>query len=282
MENENYIVYMHVNKINQKKYIGITKNLPEERWVNGNGYKRQAFYNAIQKYGWDNFDHVILFDNLTQSEACEKEKEMIFYYQSNNKSFGYNVSPGGENGHNDLWNDPEYRIVQTRERKDRWNDVQFREKHAQSMKVAMENDSYKQKQSIKTKERWDNGEFSDIFCKPVMCLETGIIYKSVKEASDKTDIHRTDIGKCCNKEQKTAQGYHWVFYDGTVYDDYDRKFMIEQIGKGRGIQIMCVETGIKYNSIKEAAKDTHANNSSIGKVLKGKQQIAAGYHWAYC
>lgn len=282
MEDKNYIVYMHVNKINQKKYIGVTKNAPEKRWINGNGYKRQAFYNAIQKYGWDNFDHIILFDKLSQSEASKKEIEMISYYQSNNKLFGYNVSVGGENGHNELWNDPEYRKNQIKERKERWENAEYREKLSKIMKTTMESDTYKQALSDSVKKRWNDGMFDKIFCKPVMCLETGNIYKSAKEASDSTNICRTDIGKCCNEEVKTAKGYHWIFYNGDNYTESDRKLMIEQIGSGRGIRIMCVETGKKYNSIKEAAKDVNVDNSSIGKVLKGKQKTSAGYHWIYC
>lgn len=112
MIDDNYSVYMHINKINQKKYIGITKNKPEERWLNGYGYKKQAFYNAIQKYGWDNFEHVILFDGLSQSEACQKEIDLISYYKTNNKLYGYNISSGGENGHNELWKDATYRESQ--------------------------------------------------------------------------------------------------------------------------------------------------------------------------
>ena len=82
MTENNYCVYMHVNKINDKKYIGITKNKPEDRWQNGHGYKRQIFYKAIQKYGWDNFDHIILFENLSEEEACKKEIELISLHKS--------------------------------------------------------------------------------------------------------------------------------------------------------------------------------------------------------
>ena len=67
-----YIVYQHKNKINNKVYIGITSQIPERRWgSNGCNYKSSPhFYSAIQKYGWDNFEHNILFTNLTKEKAC--------------------------------------------------------------------------------------------------------------------------------------------------------------------------------------------------------------------
>ena len=51
-----YTVYQHKNKINGKRYFGITSRKPEERWgYNGRNYKSSPhFYSAIQKYGWDN------------------------------------------------------------------------------------------------------------------------------------------------------------------------------------------------------------------------------------
>lgn len=92
-----FYVYMHVNKINNKKYIGITRRNPEVRWYNGKGYgHNQYFTNAINKYGWNNFEHIILFSNLTESEACLKEQELIKYYKSNTHSFGYNLESGGK------------------------------------------------------------------------------------------------------------------------------------------------------------------------------------------
>lgn len=95
-EEKNYCVYKHTSPSN-KVYIGITRQEPEKRWRNGNGYKRnEYFFNAIKKYGFDNFTHEILFTNLTKEEACEKEIELIAFYKSNQRDFGYNNSPGGE------------------------------------------------------------------------------------------------------------------------------------------------------------------------------------------
>ena len=90
-------VYCHVNKINGKRYVGITSYPVSVRWNNGNGYKHNAhFTNAIKKYGWENFEHNILAVNVSESEAKELEKKYISEYKSNNSLFGYNKSSGGE------------------------------------------------------------------------------------------------------------------------------------------------------------------------------------------
>lgn len=93
----NYFLYKHTAP-NGKVYIGITKQVPQKRWLNGKGYAaNEHFYNAIKKYGWNNIKHDILFSNLTKEEACKKEIELIAFYNSNNSSYGYNNSSGGEN-----------------------------------------------------------------------------------------------------------------------------------------------------------------------------------------
>lgn len=90
-----YIVYMHENKINGKKYIGMTKRSLKKRSNNGKGYKGcDKFYRAIEKYGWNNFTHKILYKNLTKEEAELKEQELIKLY--NTQVNGYNIANGGK------------------------------------------------------------------------------------------------------------------------------------------------------------------------------------------
>lgn len=47
--------------------------------------------------------------------------------------------------------------------------------------------------------------------KPVKCIETGIIYCSMSEASRKTTVSLANIHKVCNGERHTAGGYHWEY-----------------------------------------------------------------------
>ena len=80
-----------------KIYVGITSRDVRQRWQNGRGYiKNDHFYRAIQKYGWNKFEHEVIAENLTKDEACEMEKVLIKELKSNDYHFGYNLSAGGE------------------------------------------------------------------------------------------------------------------------------------------------------------------------------------------
>lgn len=90
-----FIVYEHVNLFNSKRYIGITSQIPEVRWQRGSGYRENTiFFRAIKKYGWDNFEHNILYEGLSNREALEIESTLIKKYKSLGVS--YNISDGYE------------------------------------------------------------------------------------------------------------------------------------------------------------------------------------------
>lgn len=97
--NGTYCVYIHTNKIDGKRYVGLTScgNNPNKRWQNGKGYKGCShFYNAILKYGWDNFEHEIIASNLTLSEANHFEELLIRILGTTDSNKGYNLKFGGE------------------------------------------------------------------------------------------------------------------------------------------------------------------------------------------
>ena len=91
-----YSVYIHTNKINEKMYCGITSMKPKRRWGRGSGYKNNPyFYNAINKYGWDNFEHDVIYDGILKESAEQLEIFIINKLNLTNKNVGYNLREGG-------------------------------------------------------------------------------------------------------------------------------------------------------------------------------------------
>ena len=96
-------VYKITNIINNKVYIGITKNI-KSRFAyhktrfnkqNKKEYLEKPLYKAFRKYGIENFKFEVLFENLTDEEAANKEIELIAEYKSLSHENGYNITKGG-------------------------------------------------------------------------------------------------------------------------------------------------------------------------------------------
>ena len=222
-----YTVYQHKNKINGKVYIGITSQKLEQRWgLQGCNYKSSPhFYFAIQKYGWDNFEHNILFTDLTKEQACLKEQELIKEYNSMNREFGYNSTSGG-----DIFTmneETKQKISQamignqnglghpcSEEKKEKISNAQkgrkFTEEHKQKLSEAAKNRhvpcSEEKKQILKEKSHK----------KSVYCEELDKIFESVQECSRQLGIPATNISKLCNGRGKTLKGYHLRYYNDTI------------------------------------------------------------------
>lgn len=96
--NNKWKVYIHISP-NNKYYVGITSQELKRRWgINGIRYKfHEKFYNSILKYGWDNFEHELIADNLTEKEACGMEIMLIKLLESTTNK-GFNISKGGLGG----------------------------------------------------------------------------------------------------------------------------------------------------------------------------------------
>lgn len=194
-----YYVYCHTNKINNKKYIGITMQKPSIRWGSkGQGYiKCPKFWKAIQKYGWNNFEHEILFKNLSQEEASQKEVELIKQYKTSDGNFGYNLTSGGER---------HYHF--TEEVKQKLREQKIGEKNPQYGTHRTEEEKEYLRNAMK-----EIGKNGGNHCKKVRCIETNIIYYSCQEAARNTGTGRTrqatHIAEVCNKKRNSCNGYTW-------------------------------------------------------------------------
>lgn len=278
-----WTVYIHVNKLNSKKYIGITSKRPNNRWgKNGNRYKSSPhFYSAIQKYGWDNFEHIILFTDLDENTAKQKEKELIKLYQTNDRRLGYNCTAGGDGccgrkltdeqienmrqkltgrKHTDEWKQMMSEIMTGREFTEEW-----KSKISKSHIGAL-NPSARKIVLIDNKHN---------------LIKT---YECMKYASEELGVHITHIQDVCNKKYTNTGGYIFMYYEEyeqnkdslidkeIVFKPYRRK--INQITPD-GVFINT------YNSIRDAARITGISRYGIVDVLRGKSEICGGFKWEY-
>lgn len=92
MSKNEYLVYVHIFP-NGKQYVGMTKSA-EKRWAGkGSNYKyNERMYKDIQKFGWDNIQHLILHSGLSKKRAFELEAEETEKRKSYLEEYGYNVS----------------------------------------------------------------------------------------------------------------------------------------------------------------------------------------------
>lgn len=91
-----YTVYKHTSPIG-KSYIGQTKNLEKRSNTHkypGKSSKDTPFVRAVNDYGWDKFNHAILYEGLTLDEANSLE-EWEISQQNTLSPNGYNLHTGG-------------------------------------------------------------------------------------------------------------------------------------------------------------------------------------------
>lgn len=210
----NYKVYIHKFP-NGKAYIGITRQEPKIRWGGGNGYVRNEYmYRAIKKYGWENIEHIILFEGISEADACEIEKSLIKKYRTNEKEFGYNIESGGQCSNLAESTKQKLREAhigksvseETRE-KMRASRNRFLSENTEEYKKTMENMMLAVEKAAELKR------------KPVIQYDLDgnflAVWNSTREAERVLGIYHSHIAKCCNKVPKynTAGGYRWEYAD---------------------------------------------------------------------
>ena len=224
-DKKRYCVYMHIFP-NNKKYIGITCQKLEYRWgKNGAGYKPRntrssKIWNAIQKYGWNNVRHEILYENLSKEDACVKERELIAYYQTRNDEYGYNIMFGGDI--QAIPDEVKQKISQSRKGKNYGyigeNAPMYGKHHSDETKEKIKQAMSGENNPFYGKKHSDDMKKKEVVkhlheSKPVDQYDKNgdLInsYVSIHDASRKTGIRRCCIVDALKGVQQTAGGYIW-------------------------------------------------------------------------
>ena len=296
---ENYCVYIHKTP-NNKYYVGISKN-PILRWGNnGKGYKKNVlFYRAIQKYGWENIEHRILFENLCEVDAQKKEIELIAQYKSNQKEYGYNISIGGDKTTSGYKFTKKQRVklseAKTRpvycieDNKIYYSGYELKQAGYERYREVCNGNrkTCKNKHFIFLDElemyKKNQLQLKDGLRKRVICLETKKIYETIDSASKNTKTQASSISMCCYNKLKSTNNLHFQFYNNN-FDINKCNEIIAKIDKDKWLtpkstKVLCIETGVVYSCVSKATRETGITH--ISECCHNKRKIAGGFHWRF-
>lgn len=227
---------------NNKKYIGITSQKVLKRWAKGLGYAGcPKFYKAIQKYKWENIKHEILYKYLSKEEAEQKEIELIKQYNTTNDNFGYNLAFGGNTTKG-------YKYTNEQRKK---LSISHKGKH-----IGKKNGRYGKHCSEETKLKIKNTLIKKYNEHPELR----------KKVSERMKGNKNCLGKKLTQETKNKISISHL--------KSDKKTKYKK-------PVICIETNIKYNSIKEASRLTNIDGRCIQKVCKGERNTAGKLHWKF-
>lgn len=287
-----WTIYCYENKINNKRYIGVTNKTKAQRaGKNGREYisHSQFFGEAIQKYGWENFSYSILAQTEEEETASMLESAYIAFYDTTKPSNGYNKNKGG--------------CIPTKKSVCQYNtkgeliykflDIVTASKITGIVpSLIIENCSGKiktaggyiwryQKEEGNRLTEYDITPFSGE--RSVSQFDTNgnliAIYNSAKEASEQTGASRSKICMCCKHKRKTAGGFHWEYTEGFGLKDLycPKPSLIKSVGQYDldGNLIAC------FQSQNEAHRITGFSASMIGECCRNIREVACGYVWKY-
>lgn len=279
-----YSVYKHTSP-SGKVYIGMTGLKPEYRWNNGKGYinTNAHFRNAIKKYGWDNFEHEVVYENLDRETACQKEVELIKFYDSTNPQNGYNITTGGEIGYCVTFISEEVREKRSKLMSGENNPMYGKHHTEETRKKISQNRHY-----LKGEEHPGYGKpipeylATSRICPVVQLDKNGQFvaeYQSETVAAKTTGINSSLISACCNGRLLSAGGFVWVFeseYNPNLSYKYQRPTTGRPV-----VQLDENYTLInEYPSIKAAEEATGVTHH-VNECCRGTRNKCGGFYWMY-
>lgn len=295
-----YLIYCYINKINNKRYIGITSRSIEEREAShiyeskniSNKCYNTPFKRAIRKYGIDGFYRTIIAEVETLNEACELEKYYIKKYKTYYKyknSNGYNATIGGE-----FIQQPKDKVIQidadNLEIIQTWDSVALAEKELDISIYDAVNDYSKTAKNYYWiyEHDFDINNYKHMImihrnyiCQISKDKELIKIWKNAKQASIDLNISQGNISMCCLGYRKTTNNYYWCFYKDYIINNYpirqeftNKKKIIQFNDDGDIIKIWDSITeaseslNILIGDISEACKDHKHAGNFLWRLLK--------------
>ncbi len=205
-----FYLYMITNSVNNNIYIGITKNI-KKRWkqhcykLNSKKHLNYKLYNSMKKYGKENFYISELEQHETIESVLKSEVEVIAMFRKFSPDIVMNLTDGGEGtgGYN-----------MSNEQKKQVSEVHKGKIISKSHRLAIKNSHNLRKDSLEYKlqlEKTAKRMIGNSYTSVKIIDQDGIVYNSIREASDITKCDKSDIGKQTRGERVTPIKNKFIF-----------------------------------------------------------------------
>ena len=290
------IIYVTVNKINGKKYIGQHKCSDESDNYLGSG---KVLLAAIEKYGRENFKRYTLYVAETKEELDEKEVEFISLFNATHRDDYYNINEGGNANrmcgeNNTMYGRrgelaPGYGRVYTEEEKEIMRQRILGEKNPMYGKHLTEEHKEKISNSLSGEKHWHYGQHWNDETKEKISNANkgrpGWAKGKIRTPEHCKHISEGKKGKKLNLSDEVRQ----KLSENLIERNHSDKFR-QQVSSAnkrcheRGIRrgakpVVCIETNIVYASAYDAARAVGCGLSSISACLCGACKTVKGFHW---
>ena len=285
------IIYLVVNNVNNKVYVGQTVFTFKKRYKNNfvKETKNDYLKRAIKKYGIENFIITEEFDiGYSKEELDELEKEYIKFYKANDKSYGYNYLSGGHNGKHNAESKAKIGMKQIGELNHMYGkygkdnpkytrvslkcdicgiDIEVLKcnlkrsiHHYCSKECRSEGQSRYMKKEITAKQKYS--------CQ--ICGETFEKYPS--QVKDRKHLYCSR--KCQNK------GFQELF-KGKDNPNFANGSKIEGSKNGRAKKVLCITTGEVFGCSRDAETKYSIARGCVSACCRGKQKTSHDFEWKY-
>jgi len=250
-------IYSIINTINDKVYVGKSKNLYRRKYqhfvqLKSGKHPNEYLQSSVNKYGVENFYYnVIEFCN--EDVLGEREYYWIDHYDSNNRDKGYNIDIINEDG------------TTTRD----WSSSQ------------------KMRKTIKKNGGWvslmgaDNPTAKKVYQYSLdgeYIGEFGACHEAARVLGNPESF--TTISKVARKESGQSLGYQWRYEKFNNIQPYIDKTLIvnrkNAESQRKPIIGINLETGeeTEYESVLDASNKLDLNLSSIARIAKGERKMS--------
>lgn len=251
----------------------------------GKRYKQVSHRNKFftDMYNSHNCTVKKIYENLTEDEAFQKEKDTVKWFRENTNFRLTNQTDGGEGSsgwkpsqefrdkqskiHKEQWQDEEFKNKMIAIRTDEngpYKSQEFRDKIAQLVQ-GENNPNYNHRWTDEMRQHLSNVRKSNglsanennskATC--VICVETGEVFSCIKYAMQKYNIKcEGSVTVALKNPVRTAGGKHWVLYDEKYLDnDYRLNYLINVcLLNSKVIPAICIENKTVFPNLTELAK----------------------------